>query len=392
MKKTAAFLFAALLLLIPSCGEVSDEPLPHSVRRDGCQIGDMIVLNGFRGRPNVYSAAFDRPAGLCRDPLCDHSGKDGPCPDYFPGPRFFCTDGEKLYMRVWNVRKRRDEMPYEIYAFDPLGTEPMTLVCETENTGNYGTGRMLYADSRYVYYQNSVYREGADPNAEFQDASEQYFEIRRVKKTGGKSEVLFDGLPVSTFFSVDETRYFLFEYDAESARIIDRETGAETAVSFGGLAIADILSAEGRVFFLCREPAVSATVTETLYWNPVTVIEYLGNGESRLVAEHADDWAEILWYDGRLWYAPFVLKFLYTADLPTGRGSETERHDVYVTTDGTLCSADPETGEVHRYRCVGEDSEEAGFFGFYGGGSIGVRGTRGEDEIIVKLRLEEIAE
>lgn len=386
----------ALLLLLPGCAkDPESEPLPHSIRRDGCQIGDMIVLNGVSGKPNVYSAAFDRPAGLCRDPLCDHSGKDGPCPDSFPGgPRTFCTDGEKLYMRVWNIRKRREGRmpPFEIYALDPLGTEPLTLVCETENTGNFGMGRMLSADSRYIYYQNSVYREGADPKAEFQDASDQCFEIRRVKKTGGKSEVLFDDLPVSTCFSVDETRYFLFEYGAESARVIDRETDAETEVFFGGLAVADVLPAEGRVFFLCREPTVSATVTETLSWNPVSVFEYSDTGESRLVAEHADEWAEVLWYDGRLWYTPFVLDFLYTADLPTGRGSETERHDVYVTTDGTLCSVDPKTCENHRYRCVGEDGEEAGFIGFSGGGPIGVRGTRGKDEIIVKLRLEEIAE
>ena len=140
------------------------------------------------------------------------------------------------------------------------------------------------------------------------------------------------------------------------------------------------------MFILCREPAVTATVTETLSWNPVSVFEYRDTGESRLVAEHADEWTEILWYE------PFVLEFLYTADLPTGRGSETERHDVYATTDGTLCAVDPETGEVHRYRCVSEDGEDADFFGISGGGPIGVRGTRGEDEIIVKLRLEEIAE
>ena len=395
LKKIWMLAFAALLFLTPSCREPADGPLPlpHSVRRNGCQLGDMIVLDGFRGKPNVYSAAFDEPALLCRDPLCDHSGKDGPCPESFAGPRFFCTDGEKLYMSVMNTRNRREgERPFEIYAVDPLGTEPMTLVCETENTGNYSAGMMLCADSRYVYYQNAVYREDADPDAELKDASDQRVEIRRVKKTGGKTEVLFDGLPVSTYFMADETRYFLFEYGADSARVIDRETGAETAVSFGGLSIADILPAEGRVFILCREGAVTATVTETLSWNPVSVFEYRDTGESRLVAEHADEWTEILWYDGKLWYEPFVLDFLYTADLPTGRGSETERHDVYATTDGTLCAADPETGEAHRYRCVSEDGEDADFFGFSGGGPIGVRGTRGEDEIIVKLRLEEIAE
>ena len=217
MKKLLFFCLAALLLA--SCAKPADGPLPlpHSVRRNGCQLGDMIVLDGFRGKPNVYSAAFDEPALLCRDPLCDHSGKDGPCPESFAGPRFFCTDGEKLYMCVMNTRNRREgERPFEIYAVDPLGTEPMTLVCETENTGNYGTGRMLYADSRYIYYQNSVYREGADPNAEYQDPADQCFEIRRVKKTGGQSEIVFDDLPVSTFFSVDETRYFLFESEPKA--------------------------------------------------------------------------------------------------------------------------------------------------------------------------------
>ena len=147
MKRTAVFCIALLLLV--SCGR-SGGSLPHSVRCDGCQIGEMIVLNGRSGEPNVYSAAFEKPAMLCRDPLCDHSGTDGLCPDsgFFVFDRVFCTDGEKLYMKVHNLGKRPGPsgFPYEIYAVDPLGTEPMSLVCETENTGNYGAGRTFLTD------------------------------------------------------------------------------------------------------------------------------------------------------------------------------------------------------------------------------------------------------
>ena len=205
----ALLLFFLLTLTVAGC-ERNEARAEYYNRPDGCQIGETIILNAPSHIQNVYHAGFERVAGLCRDPLCQHDGRNGPCPESatLGLPRTFCTDGETLYMKVFAL-ERDHPMLYRIYAVDPFGAEPMRLVCTTENTGNFAPFQIC-ADGEYLYYANSQYREGADRNAEFMALSDQYLEIMRIRKNGGKSERVFDMLPVGTGFAVDGERYYLF--------------------------------------------------------------------------------------------------------------------------------------------------------------------------------------
>ncbi|MBO7405808.1 MAG: hypothetical protein J6V24_12670, partial [Clostridia bacterium] len=372
MKKLFLFTLAALLLLT-SCSRRTEEVVYYN-RPDGCQIGETIILNAPSHADNVYNAGFERAAGLCRDPLCQHDGRNGPCPESatFGLPRSFCTDGETLFMKVYAL-EREHPMLYRIYAVNPFGVEPMRLICTTENTGNFAPFQ-IYADGEYLYYTNCHYREGADRGAEFMSTDDQYLEIMRIRKNGGKSERVFDMLPVGTVFAVDSERYYLFhggEGMDGACEIIPKDGGERITVSADGVRLRSLLFSEnGHIVLLGAEEPVSATVTETRYFDRMALVEIRG-GRAEVVAEHVNAYSPIFPYDGKLWFAPFYIEFLETAAAPTGRGNETVMTDIYALSDNTLCSLDPETGETRRFQYEGDGM----LIGFSDGIAIGRSGT-----------------
>ena len=387
----------AVLLLPAACSRRTEETVYCCNRPDGCQIGDTIILDTYSVAPNVYTASLDKPTGLCRDPLCDHKGQDGICPEYaFFSAREFCTDGEVLYMLTDTpVTEHWDNPnPYakNIYAVDPRGNQPMKLICTTENTGNYGNGKGISTDGEYLYYQNCHYRPGAEKGAKVSDGSEQYYEIMRIRKTGGKPEKVFDLLPVGTAFSLDRTNYYLIDIPTGTCTVVDRETGEESFVSCEGLYIRAVLCAKEHTYFLCDEPTVTVFETVSESFTPAAVVEYK-NGECRAVAEHIrhvfSDYSAVV-TEGVLWYLPFELQYLYTIDAPTGRGSETRQHDVYATTDGTVCTVDLASGETRRMPINGWNSNDNfAFIGFSEGVPIGRIVTKDGEYKTVRITFVE---
>ena len=181
-------------------------------------------------------------------------------------------------------------MLYRIYAVNPFEVEPMQLICTTENTGNFAPSQ-IYADGEYLYYTNSQYREGADKGAEFMSTDDQYLEIMRIKKNGGKSERVFDMLPVGTGFAVDSERYYLFhagEGMDGACEIIPKNGGESITVSLDGVRLGSLVYSEnGCVVLLGAEEPVSATVTETRYFERMALVE-IQDGRAQILAEHVN--------------------------------------------------------------------------------------------------------
>ena len=388
--KRIRMLALAFLLLLPACSE-NPPPTSYYNRPDGCQIGETIVLNAPSWKKNVYHDGFDRPSGLCRDPLCAHNGANGPCPDgeTMGIPRRFCTDGETLFMLA---KKFEPENParYGIYAVDPAGVNPMRGLAETENAGSYGLS-VFAADSRYLYYANSLYREGADPNAEFSDRGDQVLEIMRVPKNGGRSESIFDNVPVGVGFSVDEENYYLTHAgDAGdgACEIIPKRGGGSTlvpapeGVRFGSL----LFSEKGCAVFLCSAKPVFATVmvTERIDRSAIAVIR---DGRAFIAADDVSAYCTVFPYDGKIWFSPFYYEYEETKELPTGNGDETVVTDIYRLGDGTVVSLDPATGERHRYRVEG-----GSLIGFSDGVPLGEGTDENGEPVIVRPTLTEINE
>jgi len=389
MKKALLFLLAALLFLLPACSPESPPPA-HSNRPDGCQIGEMIVLNAPSWKKNVYHDGFDRPSGLCRDPLCAHNGANGPCPDgeTMGIPRRFCTDGETLFMLAKKIEIGSPR--YGIYAVDPAGVKPMRSLAQTENAGSYGLS-VFTADSRYLYYANSLYREGADPDAEFSDRGDQVLEIMRVPKNGGRSESVFEAVPVGVSFSVDEENYYLTRAnDAEdgACEIIPKRGEGSTlvpapdGVRFGSL----LYSEKGYAVFLCSAEPVFATVTVTERIDR-SAIAVIRDGRAFIAADDVSAYCTVFPYDGKIWFSPFYYEYEETKELPTGNGDETVVTDIYRLGDGTVVSLDPATGERHRYRVEGGT-----LIGFSDRIPLGEGTDENGESVIVRLTLMEIDE
>ena len=376
-----------LIVLLPSCSPKST-PAPWYNRPDGCQIGETIVLNAPSWKKNVYHDGFDRPSGLCRDPLCAHDGANGPCPDgeTMGIPRRFCTDGETLFMLAKKIEIGNPR--YGIYAVDPAGVDPMRALAETENAGTYGLS-VFTADSRYLYYANSLYREGVDPNAETSDRGDQVLEIMRVPKNGGRAECVFGSLPVGVGFSVDEENYYLMNASDSgdgACEIIPKRGGGSTlvpapdGVRFGSL----LYSEKGYAVFLCSAEPVftTVTVTERIDRSAIAVIR---DGRAFIAADDVSAYCTVFPYDGKIWFSPFYYEYEETKELPTGNGDETVVTDIYRLGDGTVVSLDPATGERHRYRV-----ESGTLIGFSDGVPLGEGRDENGDPVIVRLTLMEI--
>ncbi|MBR4742717.1 MAG: hypothetical protein IK082_00790 [Oscillospiraceae bacterium] len=383
------FLALAFAMVILSCGR-DGERMDYTNRPDGCQIGETIILDAPSHRKNVYHAGFEKAAGLCRDPLCQHTGLDGPCPDMptLGFPRRFCTDGETLFMLAHYSASGTAGTVYQIYAVDPAGVEPMRLLCTTENAGNYGLCRMT-ADDRYLYYAESRYRDGAAPDEEYQSRETQYIKIMRIRKTGGKPELVFDLLPVGTQFDVDESCYYLMRAAEDmdgTCEIISKTTGEKTAAQLDGMHICSMMRAGEHIFFLCGEEPVIAEVTEKLTFPRYAIAEWK-DGLLTCTAEHVSATQPVFSSEGRLWYFPFYIQFLETRESPTGQGSETAMHDFYQVGDNKVFCYDPDTRQTRQYRIEGDGE----FIGFSEGIALG-RADDGEDSRIVPLTLTEIKE
>ncbi len=389
MKKALLFLLAALLVLLPACSPESPPP-SYSARPDGCQIGETIVLNAPSWKKNVYHDGFDRPSGLCRDPLCAHDGANGPCPDgeTMGIPRRFCTDGETLFMLAKKIEIGSPR--YGIYAVDPAGVDPMRPLAETENAGTYGLS-VFTADSRYLYYANSLYREGVDPNAETSYRGDQVLEIMRVPKNGGRAESVFGSLPVGVGFSVDEENYYLTHASDSGdvvCEIIPKRGGGSTlvpapdGVRFGPL----LYSEKGYAVFLCSAEPVftTVTVTERIDRSAIAVIR---DGRAFIAADDVSAYCTVFPYDGKIWFSPFYYEYEETKELPTGNGDETVVTDIYRLGDGTVFSLDPAAGERHRYRVEG-----GSLIGFSDGVPLGEGTDENGEPVIVRLTFTELDE
>jgi hypothetical protein len=147
-----------------------------------------------------------------------------------------------------------------------------------------------------------------------------------------------------------------------------------------------VYSENGCVVLLGAEEPVSATVTETRYFERMALVE-IQDGRAQILAEHVNAYSPIFPYDGKLWFAPFYIEFIETAAAPTGRGNETVMTDIYALGDNTRYSLDPETGETRRFRCEGDGM----LIGFSDGIAIGQSGTSDHYEM-TRLTLTEVGE
>ena len=361
MKRMKFALLPALLLLFgTACGrteETDGTPVSHASFPIGgdstyCAAGDRTysLYYGF----HIYDAEGETVGrGLCRDPLCEH--KTASCPDYllrqntnFAG---IAADGEILYVSALTFevdpKTGQSEWKRALYAIRPdLGT--VKKLCDVPSTG--AEFKEIFCADGTVWFMAAYYNEEYDPTKE-QKLSDQYAEIRRVKKTGGASEAVTDER-----FSLDEAFYtdgrtlYVEERSTGLLRAADLEDGKVTGewreVRLDGMTFGPMLFYEGETYSIAapaRQEEAEGAYTDVngrvLY--PLSVLRLCDSGEWETVADDVTFWS-YRFADGALWYEPYAAESYGIRD--SWNGAETVPMEWVKNGTGTLRRVDLRDG------------------------------------------------
>ena len=404
---TGALAAAVFLSAVPGCRkETGSAATAHYTNQWGlCQLGDTIydsdrLYGAMSGK--VLDGRLARPAALCHDPLCDHTGI---CPE---SERFtareFVTDGVTVCMEVKDADRSYDYYKATgvrnlrvLYAFRPEDPDSMRELAAFEGS-SMGMRKWFTARDGYVYYKTGVLREGADgSNTTEEDWT---VKIMRVGMGGGTPELFLDrDLSVGEQFEIDGSYYYILsELDENGGGTVERVPlgGGETeffrssAGDMDGRAPAEVIVTDAGTFLLCWDVERTAEGEQGPTRRTSYAICSFGEEGPALLAGDA---ADVIFSGGFIWYSTPEIVFRGTLTFAPGAVTAgAVNTDVFSYTAGDLVRLDPGTGQTSRWTADGGLHIE--FIGYSGGYALAYLidyeeyGRTGErDETVYKLAL-----
>ncbi|MBR4205738.1 MAG: hypothetical protein IKQ92_09700 [Clostridia bacterium] len=234
--KRIGMLLLALVFLLPACAKNPPpaQPLWFNAQYS-CFLGSAAYVSDLT-RITVHTPEGIRK-GLCRDPLCDHDGSDGICPDChslrWPD---VVTDGELLYLSAMTFDGTTGAYSRELYSLKPDGSD-FRLICKTDMTGSDSPD--FKVGGGYLWFTQGQYDEDK-PAGE-----RETFSILRVPVGGGEPETVGEGYLFAPGFTVSTDGKTLAVLNASFAsrpvnapassegewiELADTETGEKTLI------------------------------------------------------------------------------------------------------------------------------------------------------------------
>ena len=360
MKKLLCILGITLLLFCGCGDKTSDMDYTNIPLNYGSfHIGDIVYSLTPSGLTR-YHANWEKGMNyFCTDPLCDHSGSDGVCPDcYELSGKSYATDGERIYMNARSYLPdhagniKRDN--YQIYSFLPDGSDMKLL---TSFDGSSGTQPNMRYHGGYLYFMQGFYEENGTSR------EDSYVHFMRVDTTNGKTEqALTEKYTTYDRLYLDDSYYYIVHMTGDvmtqALDILDHTgTIIEESVMPDGHAVAYLTTYDDITYAVCYDTREIIT-----YANANTVLTYSlyrldGTEFTRLVDNIGGDGTQLVFADGAFWYSPEDMIYHGTKEMPTGNGKETAPVDFISYTDGSLVRYDLKTAESRTWRADDAESE-----------------------------------
>ncbi len=381
-KKYIRFLLGLVLaLFLTACaGEIPTEHTNIQLNYGAFQIGDTIYHKTVSGLHRYHADAPNVMDHFCYDPLCDHSGEDGVCPDCWNlDGGSYVTDGERIYMNArsflsalnggtWNRYERC------IYSFLPDGSD-MKLHVTYDSTNEAQTN--LSCRDGYIYFYQSYYEEEYDPA--MKGNQDQYVKLMRLNTATNEVEEALSAklLPENRVY-LDDRNYYVLHMDNSflpedgTLDIFDRESGEAIVEDYrpDDKAVVYVTDYRGETYFICYESRESREYGSTVVLISYALYRY-DDGECEKLIGGIGDLTGIVFTDGAIWYEPFAFTHIGTKELPTGVGEETSPYDFCRFTDGTLARYDIATGSTQIWSLpTMDEGDEASFYGISDGIAI----------------------
>jgi len=361
------------MLLLCGCSNktINKEYTNISLNYGSFQVGNVVYSITPSGITRYHTNWEKGMNYFCSDPLCDHSGTDGVCPDcYELSGKSYATDGERIYMNARSYLPdhtgniKRDY--YQIYSFLPDGSDMKLL---TSFDGSSGTQPNMRYHNGYLYFMQGFYEE----NSTSRDDSYVYF--MRVDTATGKTEQALTA-KYTTFdrFYVDDNYYYIVHMTGDvmtqAMDILDHNgTIISKAVMPDGHAIAYLTTYDNETYAICydtREILNYETANTFLTYSLYRIEE---TQFIRLVDKIGGDSTQLVFADSAFWYSPAEVVYHGTKNMPTGNGNETAPVDFISYTNGNLVRYDLATGERQTWKADDAESEIV-FLGISDGAAI----------------------
>ena len=329
-----------------SCGSSGTASADYFNADSSCFINETFYM--CQGETLIWNPAWSAlRSRLCGDPLCSHDDIDNLCPDNkWLWDKFIATDGTKIYLSALNasLTDANGSMYRQIFSLRSDCSDFRLL--HTYEAGGR-TYPVIRCSDGYLYFAQSVYREGADLSKTRDD---QYQRILRLRASGGKPETVFDNIEVGTQFFVDSENYYLVGAD-DRLKIIVKKTGevAENAFQDAKGVPLCVREYNEKTYLLTSDPErFSYTRDDGTRAESDFSREVLYAVESGNLVELAS--GNISFAENGIWCSVNRYEFLGTKPLPTGDSGETEDTDVFSVTTDRVFRLDPETNLLTEYK------------------------------------------
>ena len=380
MKKLLCITLAALLLL---CGCAKTETVPHTnivLNFGAFSMGDTVMETTPHGLLRYHADAQTVLDHFCYDPLCDHSGNDGVCPDcYNLEFSAYATDGVRIYANgrsflsalnggTWN----RDE--HWIVSMNIDGSDMKRLL--SYNSTN-AAEPFIHVRDGWLYFYQSFYEDEYDPA--LKGNQDQYVKIMRLNLQNGKTEEGYtEKLVPEDRFYLDEQHYYILHMDdgfsisGSTLDVIDRATGDAVLTDLvpDGCPVIYVTEYENQTYFVCLETNETVQYANAIVLQSYAVFRFDGESCEKLVGG-IGNLTGIVFADGAVWYEPYTFTYFGAKDMPTGNGSETAPCDFYSCTDGSIVRYDLSDSSVRMWHLpTADDGDCADFLGMSDGVAI----------------------
>lgn len=372
MKRLFCVVITALLLLCGCSNKASNKEYTNiSLNYGSFQVGDIVYSLTPSGLTR-YHANWEKGMNYCcTDPLCDHSGSDGVCPDcYELSGKSYATDGERIYINARSYLPdhtgniKRDN--YQIYSFLPDGSDMKLL---TSFDGSSGTQPNMRYHDGFLYFMQGFYGENGTSR------DDTYVHFMRVDTANGKTEqVLTEKYTTYDRFYLDDSYYYIMHMTGDvmtqTMDILDHNgTIIEESVMPDDHAVAYLTTYNDATYAICYDTREIITYETDNTCLTYSLYRREGTDFVRLVDNIGGDGTQLVFADGAFWYSPADVIYHGSKELPTGNGKETAPVDFISYTDGSLVRYDLRTGESRTWRT--EDAElELIFLGISDGTAI----------------------
>ncbi len=381
MKRMKVALVCLLMILLTACsGESEIEYTNIQLNYGAFRIGDTVYHKTVSGLHRYHADVPGVMDHFCYDPLCDHSGGDGVCPDCWNlDSGSYATDGERIYMNTRSFLTALDGGTWNryercIYSFLPDGSD-MTLHVSYDSTNEAQTN-LSYRDG-YIYFYQSFYEEDYDPAQK--GNQDQYVKLMRLDiATNSVEEALSAKLLPENRVYLDDTNYYVLHLDNSflpedsTLDIFNRESGEAVKENDkpDGMGVVYVTDYRGETYFVCFESRETREYSGTVVLISYALYRYDEGGYEKLIG-NIGDLTGIVFADGGIWYEPFEFTYIGAKNLPTGVGEETSPYDFCRYTDGTLARYDIADGSTQIWKLPAwDEGDEVSFYGISKGNAM----------------------